>query len=257
MNSIQFIILCILLILVSYFVGFSMVSIIDNRLSKVSLNIPSQEHIIKLDNSHLEHFISNNNSLSSLSNSEEKQESEEKIDKSSDKTISVMNNLYDNNGLEGFDNYNNNQKNYVMNKSNDIRNKVDYNCNINSKDYGITNYSHPDNMNEVDKSLFINNYPPNMTLQDYINWLNCFKDKPNKQKLLNYIHLKHFQLLTNNKKLIYEEGVCPPPSNKENDLMNEDYFEKLYIANGINLSKMITDQEDNDIKGYNINDYSL
>ena len=39
--------------------------------------------------------------------------------------------------------------------------------------------------------------------------------------------------------------------------MNEDYFEKLYIANGINLSKMITDQEDNDIKGYNINDYSL
>ena len=58
MNTIQFILLCVLLILISYFVGLSLVTLIDNRLSKVSITLPSQEHVIKIDENNYEHFIS-------------------------------------------------------------------------------------------------------------------------------------------------------------------------------------------------------
>ena len=79
-----------------------------------------------------------------------------------------MLNKYDNNDLEGFDNYSNNKKKYIENNNNSIKNRVDYQGNNKSQNYGITNYGNPNEMSEVDKSLFINNYPPNMTLQDYI-----------------------------------------------------------------------------------------
>ena len=59
MNTIQFILLCVLLILISYFVGLSLVTLIDNRLSKVSITLPSQEHVIKIDENNYEHFIPN------------------------------------------------------------------------------------------------------------------------------------------------------------------------------------------------------
>ena len=51
-------IIMLLLILISYFVGLSLVTLIDNRLSKVSITLPSQEHVIKIDENNYEHFIS-------------------------------------------------------------------------------------------------------------------------------------------------------------------------------------------------------
>ena len=245
MNTIQFILLCVLLILISYFVGLSLVTLIDNRLSKVSITLPSQEHVIKIDENNYEHFISQDKKEKKENNKEEEKHS---IDSS------IMINKYDDNGLEGFDNYSKNEKKYIQNKSNDIRNKVDYQGNNKSQDYGMTNYGNPKEMSEVDKSLFINNYPPNMTLQDYVNWLLCFNNNKNK---LKYIHLKNLELINKGKKLTYEEGVIPPPSNETYKLNNSnDYFEKLYLANGINLSKNITEQENNDLKGYNIGSYT-
>jgi len=58
MNTIQFILLCVILILISYFVGLSLVSLIDNRLSKVSITLPSQQHVIKIDENNYKHFLS-------------------------------------------------------------------------------------------------------------------------------------------------------------------------------------------------------
>ena len=244
MNTIQFILLCLLLILISYFVGLSLVTLIDNRLSKVSITLPSQEHVIKIDENNYEHFISKDKN---------KKDNETKKN-SLNNNSSIMLNKYDNDGLEGFDNYSNNKKKYIENNNNSIKNKVDYQGNNQSQDYGITNYGNPNEMSEVDKSLFINNYPPNMTLQDYINWLLCFKNNKNK---LKYIHLKNLELINNGKKLTYEEGVIPPPSDEFHKLNNSgDYFEKLYLANGINLSKNITEQENSDLKGYNIGNYT-
>ena len=43
--------------------------------------------------------------------------------------------------------------------------------------YGITNYAHPNDMSPIDKKIFMLNYSGNFTMQDYVNWLLCFKDK--------------------------------------------------------------------------------
>ena len=91
MNTIQFIILCVLLILISYFVGLSLVTLIDNRLSKVSITLPSQEHVIKIDENNYEHLISKNN----------KKEENNKINeekKDDNNNLSIMVNKYDDNG---------------------------------------------------------------------------------------------------------------------------------------------------------------
>lgn len=251
MSILQFIILLIILVLLAYFVGFSLISIIDNRLSKVSIQLPSQEHVIKLNNEHIEQFISSTPQKLNTENNDNNDDNNNQ----NNCNLSILQNKYDEVGLEGFDNYQKHQKDFIQltNKDNDIRNKVCLKGDINNNDYGLTNYSHPNNMSNVDKTLFMSKYPPNLTLQDYVNWLLCF-NKDNKNKL-SYIHLKNLKLVNNGHKLEYEEGICPPKHEKGN-LDNADYFEKLYVTNGINLSKMITDQEDEVLKGYNVGDYT-
>jgi hypothetical protein len=94
--------------------------------------------------------------------------------------------------------------------------------------YGVTNYADPKDMSSIDYNIFILNYPPNMTMQDYVNWLWCFK---NKKDQLTYNHLRNLEKLELGKPLVYEEGVCPPPGYYHQPMNAEDYFEKLYNEN--------------------------
>jgi hypothetical protein len=94
--------------------------------------------------------------------------------------------------------------------------------------YGVTNYADPRDMSPIDYNIFILNYPPNMTMQDYVNWLWCFKDKKDQ---LTYNHLRNLEKLELGKPLKYEEGVCPPPGYYHQPMNAEDYFEKLYNEN--------------------------
>ena len=235
MNILQFIILTLILIFVCYLVGFGLVTMIDNRLSKVSIQLPSQEHVIKLNDT--EETIENFISLKTKQNKEEPKTQKKQI-------------TYNDIGLEGFDNYSPIQKEFELKKE-DIRNKACMKGDLNSNQYGMTNYNHPKEMSHVDKVLFMSKYPPNMTLQDYVNWLRCFE---NNQNDLNYIHTKNLNRIKKGERLDYEENVIPPKyeNNKE---IKDDYFEKLYLANGINLSQKIVDSDNSKIQGYNYQDY--
>ncbi len=120
--------------------------------------------------------------------------------------------------------------------------------------YGVTNYADPKDMSPIDYNIFIMNYPPNFTMQDYVNWLWCFKDK---KEQLTYNHLRNLEKLEMGKKLEYEEGVCPPPAYYHPPMNAEDYFEKLYNTdtNEFQLAESLNSTT-GPMLGYNFNDYS-
>ena len=91
--------------------------------------------------------------------------------------------------------------------------------------YGVTNYADPCDISPIDLKIFMLNYPTNMTLQDYINWLYCFKDKEDE---LPYNHLKNLKKLKMGMELIEEHGILPPPSYYYPSLNSKDYFDRLY-----------------------------
>ena len=91
--------------------------------------------------------------------------------------------------------------------------------------YGVTNYADPSDISPIDLKIFMLNYPTNMTLQDYINWLYCFKDKEDE---LPYNHLKNLKKLKMGIELVEEQGILPPPSYYYPSLNSKDYFDRLY-----------------------------
>jgi hypothetical protein len=119
--------------------------------------------------------------------------------------------------------------------------------------YGVTNYADPKDLAAVDLTIFMLNYPTNMTLQDYINWLYCFKDKEDE---LPYNHLKNLKKLKNGIKLIPEPGILPPPSYYYPPLNSEDYFNKLYNSeNEINIAPALNSNTSS-IMPFNGDNYS-
>jgi hypothetical protein len=89
-------------------------------------------------------------------------------------------------------------------------------------------------MSPIDLRLFTLNYPPNMTMQDYINWLWCFKDMEDQ---LPYNHLKNLMKIKNGQELIQEDGVTPPPSYTYPPMDTETYFKQMYNgANEFNIA---------------------
>jgi hypothetical protein len=124
-----------------------------------------------------------------------------------------------------------------------------------SKDctYGVTNYADPRDMSPVDYQIFFLNYPPNMTLQDYINWLWCYRDK---KEQLTYNHLRNLEKLEFGKPLISQPGICPPPSYYQPPLNAEDYFNKMYNqSNEFDISAPLHSVT-GPMVGYNYKDYS-
>ena len=246
-NLIEIMMFLIILVLVSYLMGISLRNMIDDRLSKVSLKLPKQNLVVKIDkdnNDIIETFYddeeqnnNNENNINCIENFESKKKEENAVFKGYDK------NIYSN-------------KDYEQNIKEDIKNKVSYNnhadIDINDIDYGMANYAHPNNMSDVDKNMFIFQYPPNMTLQDYINWLWCYAGREHE---LTYIHLRNLNKLKKGDKIYYEEGVIPPPALEHPPITAEKYFEKLYTdKNEINLAAPLNSAT-GALLGYNFNDY--
>lgn len=251
-NFIEIILFLIILVFISYLIGLSLRNLIDDRLSKVSLNLPKQNLVVKIDKeNNIESYYEDNDKIKNEDLSKKKERLIEefennKIDKNNKDNIIF--NGYDKNIISNED--------YINSINEDIRNKVDYNnhknINIKSSDYGMTNYAHPNNMSTIDKRLFMLNYPPNMTLQDYINWLWCFV---NIEDQLTYVHLRNLNKLKKGIKLYYEEGILPPPSLDHPPLTAEKYFEKLYDENNqIRFTAPLNSSTDALI-GFNYGDY--
>ncbi len=119
--------------------------------------------------------------------------------------------------------------------------------------YGPTNYSDPFDMSPIDYNIFVLNYPPNLTLQDYINWLWCYKDKKDQ---LPYNHLRNLEKLELGKELKEEPGVCPPPGYYFPPMNSEDYFNKLYNENNeFNIAAPLNSVT-GPMLGYNFDNYS-
>ena len=114
-NLIEIIVFMIVLILVSYLIGISLRNMIDDRLSKVSLNLPKQNFVVKINkdnNENIEAYYEDDNnensknesSLNYIENFENKKKEDDTIFNGYDK------NIYSN-------------KDYEQSKNEDIKNK--------------------------------------------------------------------------------------------------------------------------------------
>ena len=106
-------------------------------------------------------------------------------------------------------------KRICLNHDECIKNKVRY-CT-----YGLTNYIHPYYLSNFDKRIFMSKIQMNFTKQDYINWLNCYKNDKSKIKNLSYTNHKNL------KKLINKDTDFKIPSSK----IKKQKFINLYVNN--------------------------
>ena len=239
----------LIIIIVGYIFGISLINTIDKKLNNINIDIKYPH----------ENFVNNN--------IETKQKNkntnfDDEYDKQKNKNTNFDNEYYQqmnkNNKVEGFSNVPGSEfKEWNIEKK---KTKLCIKNHEHQKDgntlnctYGVTNYAQPKDMSPIDLKIFNLNYPPNLTLQDYINWLFCFIDK---EEQLPYNHLKNLEKLKNGKELIQEDGVLPPPSYYYPSLSAEDYFDKMY--NNINEFSIAPPLNSNTgpMLGYNYNDYS-
>ena len=119
--------------------------------------------------------------------------------------------------------------------------------------YGPTNYAYPSDMSPIDKKVFMLNYNDNFTIQDYTNWLKCFKDD---KEGLPYNHLKNLNKILKGEKLVYKKGVVPPPTKVQPEMCSEEYFNKLYNSSG-NTFVLDVPKNRKKLLGYNYNDFPV
>lgn len=86
--------------------------------------------------------------------------------------------------------------------------------------YNLTNYIHPYHLSEFDKKIFMLQRQPNFTLQDYVNWLLCYKHTKYK---LNYMDYKNLDKILNN-----NSDISIPILNKNNDIKNHYDFNNIF-----------------------------
>ena len=231
----------VITILIAYLFGIILVNLIDNRLNKLKIN--TEEH---------------------YSNKKEKKEDDKKIIEYKTYNFDTGEELNEkgNFGIEGYTNNkepDNLYKTWKYESKNDVQTCIKDHQHV--KDgrstkctYGITNFADPVDMSPVDLRIFTLNYSPNMTMQDYINWLWCFKGREDQ---LPYNHLKNLEKMKMGKKLIPETGVCPPPAYYYPPLDAEQYFNKMYNidSNEFNIAGPLNSIT-GPMLGYNYNDYS-
>jgi hypothetical protein len=264
MNFLNISMIFLITIVIAFLFGIVLISVIDNRLTNIKLNIPKQDIIIKYP---IEHFADKKTDMDKKkeqTNEQTKEQTEEK------KTELIKWKAYDapiknitDDTLKGFD-QNVDNKEPIIEKFNDLadKNKQDQVCYQNHEHnknktsatcvYGVTNYADPIDMSPLDKKIFMTNYPPNMTMQDYINWLYTYIGLEDQ---LSYTHLKNLEKLKNGKKLIEKKGICPPPPMYNPPNNAKDYFEKLYNDNNeFNIAPPLNSVSAS-IIGFNYNEY--
>ena len=227
----------VITILIAYLFGIILVNLIDNRLNKLKIN--TEEH---------------------YSN---KKEDDKKIIEYKTYNFDTGKELNEkgNFGIEGYTNNkepDNLYKTWKYESKNDIQTCIIDHQHV--KDgrstkctYGITNFADPSDMSPVDLRIFTLNYSPNMTMQDYINWLWCFKGREDQ---LPYNHLKNLEKIKSGKELILEDGILPPPAYYYPALNAKDYFDKMYNDdNEFNIAGPLNSNT-GPMVGYNYNEYS-
>lgn len=276
-NIMNILLIFLLTIIIAYLFGLTLINLVDNRLSKIKLNIPQQEIVIsypesfKNMNDSNNDVINNNNGINNNNNGINNNYGKIKNNNGNsansngkNEIIGVFDKEYYNNmskdkKINGFSNNpDDSYKNWDFEKKktqachkyhNHSKERKDTQCN-----YGTTNYADPNDMSDIDYKIFILNYPNNMTLQDYINWLYCFKDKKDQ---LPYNHLKNLEKMEMGKELIVEEGILPPPGYYFPKMNAEDYFDKMYNneTNEFNTAPPLNSNTAS-MLGYNCDDYS-
>ena len=118
--------------------------------------------------------------------------------------------------------------------------------------YGATNFAYPKDMSPIDYKLFKLNYSNNFTIQDYVNWLSCFK---NSKESLPYNHLKNLFKIERGEQLVYKKGVMPPPARINAPLTSQEYFNKLYNNQGQIKIAYPLHSVSGALLGSNFNDY--
>ena len=264
-SILQIIIIFLITISIAYIFGLTIVKLVDTKLSNIELKVP-----LNLQRDMIENYenVKKNNEKEEKEREEiivsDKYKIEEgKLERLNKVDMEENNKKLDyeffntkemSNKINGYDKYEDPQKEFLQwNKMENKKrvcikdHKHDNKCN-----YGVTNYPDPKDISAIDLKLFVLNYPPNMTLQDYINWLWCFKDKPQQ---LPYNHLKNLDKLTRGIELKEESGILPPPSYYYPPKNAEQYFDTLYnLGNEFNLAGPLNSTT-GPMLGYNYNDY--
>ena len=184
-NLIHIVLIFLITICVAYIFGLILINLVDNRLSNIVIN-----ERFESKNSNIEVLSQNSQNSQSSSPSQTSQNSQSSQNSPPSQTI------YSKTQFNGYSNKD--DKSYkewiIEHKKTQVCNKnhkhgKDSNCT-----YGLTNYADPKDMSPIDFKIFHLNYPNNMTLQDYINWLNCYIDKEDE---LPYNHLKNLEKIKN------------------------------------------------------------
>lgn len=208
----------IIIIMIAYIVGITIVSLVDKKLSNISINLPKQDIIVEMKN-----IVDKQIPQSS-------QQSD--IQPNSDSSFGSNIETYTNYMPEPLEN-------------------ICYDTHPhNTCKYGKTNYPDPSSMTPIDKRYFKYNYPQNLTLQDYVNWLQMYITNPED---LPYNHLRNLKTILNGGTLTYQQGITPPPSYINLPLNTAQYFHKMYneeldIARPLNTESAY-------VSGSNINQY--
>jgi len=249
MNNILIVLITFLItIIIGYFFGLTIVSVIENKLNQLKINnIENFNNNKKNEEEKIE--ISNSKSYNNITG----QKIDQKYNFDNEYYRNMNNNIiegYSNNESDSFKSWSIEKKKLQVCCKNHVHNKEGRNLNCT---YGVTNYADPIDMSSMDYRIFNLNYPPNMTLQDYINWLYCFVGKEDE---LPYNHLKNLAKIKAGKELIPEEGVLPPPPYYYPSLNAKDYFDKMYSdINEFNIAGPLNSNTGPMI-GYNYDEYS-
>lgn len=250
-NSKQYIFFFFICILLAYIIGLTIISVINNRLSELTINIPTPKVNIQWPGSSpqpspqepvasqpamVEGFHVIQPGYHHIDPSKNHLQ-DDNIRGFCPRTLKEMANCEEATSQIEF------EKQCQMNQVCGTKHNHDkYSCT-----YGKTNYINPDHVDPVNRKIFKYNYYPNMTLQDYINWLWLWENEGQK---LCYEHMRNLDKLKKNIPLKYQKGVCPPNLTVGGESCGapkgntQSYFQNVVSAMGMDVG--------NAPKGYNL-----
>lgn len=252
MNNINTFIIFTLLLIIFYLFFQTLMNKVDNKLKNLNLKVESSPVKLELSKE-FNKYIIQSTKYNNITGDKDDNENIE-IDNSTTDSINSINSIKSEDSLiENFDQYHNKNKEFEnKQKSSHICFKNHRHGNGNCM-LGVMNYSDPKDLSDMDYKLFKLNYPPNMTMQDYVNWLYCYK---NNEEELPYNHLKNLDKLKRNIPLEEIKNICPPPGYESSPLEADKYFDKLYdINNEFKIASHLNSQT-GPLMAYNSEDYS-
>jgi len=254
-NSKEYIFFFLITLLFAYIVGLVIIAVINQRLTDISINIPTPTVNVRWPTTGPQ--PSSENLLNNF------QPQSEKIEEGYVNLRPSPNLNYNNDDLRGFVA----RKEYsdcteatsqIQQEYKEQMNRVcifrhdhkKYLC-----QYGQTNYLNPQELDPINRRLYQYNYFPNMTLQDYINWLWLYREESGK---LCYEHYRNLAKLNKGQALKFQKGVCPPNLNADghpvvsstND--SSQALGKYYqeVMKYVDIKGMTGENKDG-VKGYN------